>query len=120
MKSKEQLIKVFAARLSATMELRDIKAADLSRTTKISKGTISLYLQGKHEPQQHNIQKIADALSVSPAWLAGLTDDMLDISAERQKYIDAIEALTPEGRKRVLEYAKDMSAKYFAQSPEGE
>lgn len=114
MNKRDELIEIFAARLSAAMELRDVKAADLSRKTGISKGTLSLYLQGKHEPQQSKIQQLADALAVSPAWLAGLTDDVLDISKERQKFIDAIECLTQEGKERVLEYARDLSAKYGA------
>lgn len=64
---KEELIK----RLKDLMETREITAAELSRRSGIRASSISDYLKGKYEPKQDKIDKLAEALSVSPAWLMG-------------------------------------------------
>lgn len=64
---KEELIK----RLKAMMYDRQITAAELSRRSGIRASSISDYLNGKYEPKQDNIDKMARALNVTPAWLMG-------------------------------------------------
>lgn len=64
---KEELIK----RLKAMMSQREITAAELSRRSGIRASSISDYLNGKYEPKQDNIDKMAHALNVTPAWLMG-------------------------------------------------
>lgn len=64
---KEELIK----RLKAMMNQREITAAELSRRSGIRASSISDYLNGKYEPKQDNIDKMAHALNVTPAWLMG-------------------------------------------------
>ncbi len=64
---KNELIK----RLSKLMERRDITAAELSRRSGIRASSISDYLNGKYEPKQDKIDKLARALNVTPAWLMG-------------------------------------------------
>lgn len=61
----------FASRLSLALELRNMKAADLSKRTGVSEGTISCYINGKYEAKQNRVRVFADALNVNPAWLMG-------------------------------------------------
>ncbi len=74
----------FATRLKQAMDLRGIKASELSEKAKIPKSAISQYLSGLYEAKQKSIFKLANVLDVSEGWLMGLdvpmernTDDML-------------------------------------------
>ena len=61
----------FASRLSQALEARGMKAADLSKKTKVAEGTISCYITGRYEAKQNRVQVFAEALNVNPAWLMG-------------------------------------------------
>lgn len=61
----------FARRLSEALECRQLKAADLSRLTGVSEGTISCYINGKYEAKQTRVRVFAKALDVDPVWLMG-------------------------------------------------
>ena len=58
-------------RLQKIMCERQIKQADLSRATGISRGAISNYVLGKYEPKSDIVQTLANALSCSEMWLWG-------------------------------------------------
>lgn len=62
----------FKKRFIEAMDIRGIKAADLSRQTGISESTISQYRSGYAEPKEKKLAIIADALKVNPTWLMGL------------------------------------------------
>ena len=70
----------FAARLSQALDARNMKAADLSKKTKVSEGTISCYINGKYEAKQNRVRTFAEALNVNPAWLMGY-DVLMDNDA---------------------------------------
>ena len=61
----------FASRLSQALKTRGMKAADLSKKTKVAEGTISCYINGRYEAKQNRVQVFAEALDVNPAWLMG-------------------------------------------------
>lgn len=61
----------FASRLSQALETRGMKAADLSKKTKVAEGTISCYINGRYEAKQNRVQVFAEALDVNLAWLMG-------------------------------------------------
>ena len=61
----------FASRLSQALEARGLKAADLSKKTKVAEGTISCYINGRYEAKQNRVKVFAEALDVNPAWLMG-------------------------------------------------
>ena len=61
----------FAKRLSQALEIRNMKAVDLSKKTNVSEGTISCYINGKYEAKQNRVHVFAEALNVNPAWLMG-------------------------------------------------
>lgn len=69
-------VSTFRKRFIEAMEIRGIKAADLSRKTGISESTISQYRSGYAEPKEKKLALIADVLSVNPTWLMGLNVSM--------------------------------------------
>ena len=60
-----------AERLRFAMNAKNMKQVDLVEKTGINKGAISSYLSGRYEPKRGQIEKMAEALRVSPTWLAG-------------------------------------------------
>ena len=61
----------FAERLTLALDLRGLSAADLSRATGVSEGTISCYKKGKYQAKQNRVYDFAKALRVDPSWLMG-------------------------------------------------
>lgn len=64
----------FRSRLALVMAEKNIKAAELSRLTGISKPRLSQYKNGVYVPKADAICAIARALGVSEAYLLGMTD----------------------------------------------
>lgn len=62
----------FGTRLQKAMDIRNIKATELSEKANIPKSAISQYLSGLYEAKQKSIFKLAKILDVSEAWLMGL------------------------------------------------
>ena len=58
-------------RLKEAMKRIDITQAELVKRTGINKGSLSCYVDGKYNPKQNNIFKLAKALNVDEAWLMG-------------------------------------------------
>lgn len=75
----------FATRLKQAMDLRGIKASELSEKAKIPKSAISQYLSGLYEAKQRSIFKLANVLDVSEGWLMGLDVPMERISDDLKK-----------------------------------
>ena len=67
---------VFKNRLKEAMQLRGIRASELSLRTGLSKARISQYVNGKFIPKSDAILLIAEVLGVSELWLMGKTADM--------------------------------------------
>ena len=67
---------VFKNRLTEAMQLRGIRASELSLRTGLSKARISQYVNGKFVPKSDAVLLIAEALRVSELWLLGKTADM--------------------------------------------
>ena len=78
----------YSIRLRNTLELLDIKQAELARRTGITEATISNYINAKKIPQLSVVEKIADVLNVSVDYLLGRSnnlrksnsDDFFDVS----------------------------------------
>lgn len=58
-------------RIAEMMDKLNITQADIVRTTKIPKSTLSNYLNGKRNPDQDGLSVIADPYGINPAWLMG-------------------------------------------------
>lgn len=82
----------FASRLSQALEARGMKAADLSKKTKVAEGTISCYINGRYEAKQNRVQVFAEALNVNPAWLMGY-----DVPMEAERSTTAKQPTIPPG-----------------------
>ena len=61
----------FAERLKTAMQLRGVRAAELSERSGINQGDISNYLSGKYKAKQDRVYTFAQILEVNPAWLMG-------------------------------------------------
>lgn len=99
----------FAARLKEAMELRNIKQAQLAQKCGIGKSSISTYLKGKYFPKYDSIVKLANSLDVSPKWLAGEDDQIVDlnITDEQLKFalFNASEGITDQMLEEVKAFA---------------
>ena len=67
---------IFKDRLILAMTHRNIRAAELSRLTGLSKARISQYVNGHFVPKSDAILLLAEALNVSELWLLGKSADM--------------------------------------------
>lgn len=63
-------------RLDSALKIRHMNAAELSRKTGISTGSLSQYKSGKVKPKQDRIYLMAQALQVDEAWLMGYDTPM--------------------------------------------
>lgn len=61
----------FSERLKYAMEIRNVKQAELSKATGISKTNMTYYISGKNKPREDKINLIAKELNVNPIWLLG-------------------------------------------------
>ena len=108
-----------SARLKKIMAVRNVKQADLARSTGISRGAISNYVLGRYEPKADIIGKLANALNCSATWLWGYDVPMDEAaylaSFEENPYElsmrDAFDTLDLDGQieasKMVVNYAKN-------------
>ena len=64
----------FASRLKEALAINQMTAAELSRRTGISEGSISQYLKGDYLAKQDKVYAISQVLNVSPNWLMAFDD----------------------------------------------
>jgi transcriptional regulator with XRE-family HTH domain len=67
-----EIVATTAKRLRYAIDYRHTSAAEVSRKTGISRGSLSQYMTGKFSPKQDRIYVLAKHLRVSPAWLMGI------------------------------------------------
>lgn len=72
----------FKNRLIKAMEIRNMKAVDLSKATGLSKARISQYVNGVYEAKQQALYALSTALNVSEAWLMGYDTNMEKINSD--------------------------------------
>ena len=65
------MTKNISERLTEIMEEKNITPSELSRRTGIDKSSISRYCSGEYNPGKKNFFRLASALAINPAWLAG-------------------------------------------------
>lgn len=58
-------------RIKKALSLRQIKQVELCKETGIPKSAMSQYVNGNFEPKQDRLEKMAEVLKVTPAWLLG-------------------------------------------------
>lgn len=87
----------FMERMRLIMDRRGLTASEISRRTGIDRSSLCHYLRGDYLPKYDKIEKIAGALGVSVAYLAGMTDDSSTGDAELDALIDRIVRSTQPG-----------------------
>ena len=125
-------IATVSERLQIIMAERNVKQADLARSTGISRGAISNYVLGRYEPKADIIGKLANALNCSTTWLWGydvpMDEAAYQASLEENPYelnmLDAFDKLDIEGQKQaskmVVNYAEKGNSPSEMQLTEGE
>jgi transcriptional regulator with XRE-family HTH domain len=102
-------------RLQEALRITGTKQIELSRLTKIDRGTINNYLTGKYEPKQDKLSIIADALNVDPVWLMGYdvpmerekkTPEKLELSEGEEMLLDLFRRVPVESQQMVLDLIK--------------
>ena len=82
----------FGTRLKKCMELRGKRLIDVSFACGISKGNLSRYMNDKLPmPKIDTINKLAAYLEVSPAYLLGISDQMIIYSSKPSVNLDGKE-----------------------------
>jgi transcriptional regulator with XRE-family HTH domain len=84
-------------RLGEALNLKGMKAIDLSLELNISRGTVSRYLSGQSAPKADRLNLICSTLDVSEAWLLGY--DVPMNRTEEQKKNDNIVRFVAQMRK---------------------
>ncbi len=66
---------MFSSRLKYLREKKDLSQLELGKILNLTQQTINNYENGKREPNQEILQKIADYFKVSVDYLLGRSDD---------------------------------------------
>lgn len=93
-----QLVETFANRLYEIMQVRNVKAIEITNATGISKANISNYLSGRYAAKQKNIYLLAKFFNVNEMWLIGY-------DCEMEKYRSDLDRL----KKEILSDIDDMN-----------
>ena len=85
----------FKSRLAILMAEKNIKAAELSRRTGISKPRLSQYKNGVYIPKADAICAIASVLGVSEAYLLGSSDspEVVNVASAKYKALPVVEEI---------------------------
>ncbi|MCM1183402.1 MAG: helix-turn-helix transcriptional regulator [Roseburia sp.] len=99
----------FADKLKEMLNKKELKAADLARTTGLSEAAISDYLKGKKEPRGRQSIAIAKALNVSldVLWETGYDSKSSDPKAEQA--LSLFLSLRPDFQDCALEQIKKLT-----------
>lgn len=104
-----ELISSFDKRFKEAMDIRGIKAIEISEKTGISESTLSQYKGGYSKPKDERLAMLSDVLDVEPAWLMGLNVPMkasnID-NIEDSELIEEIKNLAPEKKAELRKYIK--------------
>ncbi len=74
----------FSIRFKKCLKEKNIKQAELARSTKITPSSISDWSKGKYTPKRDKLIAIAEYLSVNPDWLVGESEIMEHTSSENR------------------------------------
>ncbi len=83
---------LFSIRFKQCLKEKNIKQAELARSTKITPSSISDWSKGKYIPKRDKLLAIAEYLEVNPDWLVGESDNM-DIPSTISNNVDQTEEL---------------------------
>ncbi len=100
----------FKDRLNNALEIRNMKAVELSDATGISKARISQYVNGVYVPKSKATYSIAKALNINETWLMGY-----DVPMERSNVSEKSNAeILPTSEIRMIPVFETVSAGFGA------
>lgn len=97
----------FASRLQTALDLNNMTAAELSRRTGISKGSISQYLDGTITAKQDKVYAISQVLNVTPAWLMAFDEPDARLLSEEVRVL--FNSLSADRQREALQYLHFLS-----------
>lgn len=94
---------------------------ELAAKVGLSEASVSKYEHGKVEDATHNmLNKFADVLGVSIAWLLGLEEKPKEsaslLSTEEKRLVDGFRSLNSEGKKYILQ-TMQMAVMTYKETP---
>lgn len=107
----------FATRLREALDMNRMTAADLSKRTGISRGSISQYLDGSVMAKADKVMTISQVLNVSPAWLVGYEEPTNQALEEEVKII--FNSLPTHLQEQALSYLHFLARSNTPTNPEG-
>ncbi|MBF0780294.1 MULTISPECIES: XRE family transcriptional regulator [unclassified Granulicatella] len=95
-------------RIVYALKHKGITPAELSRRTKISKSSLSQYINNKVNPKQDNLYLIAKTLDINLLWLLGVENEPLTKTSNNtiDLIIETAEQLTSKRQTSVLEFTR--------------
>ena len=101
-------------RIREVRKSRGLTMKELGKMVGCSESTISVYETGKHEPDNQMLLKLSEVLDASIDYLLGKTEEKKETNAPRiAVMLRAMEKMTPEQQKTMIDLGKAAFAKYF-------
>jgi len=106
LREKEIILGTIGKRIRTALEVRGMKAIDLSKETGMSKSSISQYMSGKNDPKQDKIYAMAKVLDVNPVWLMGFDVPMdsvvaIEVTKEERVMLSEVRKLDAADRNKL-------------------
>lgn len=84
---------------------------ELARKLDVSQSSITMWENGKRQPDLETLEVIADFFNVDMNYLTGVSDSTTRILNQEQfELLQIFDALNPEGREKLRGYAMDLIA----------
>lgn len=101
-------------RIREVRKSRGLTMKALGKMVGCSESTISVYETGKHEPDNQMLLKLSEVLDASIDYLLGKTEEKRETNAPQiAVMLRAMEKMTPEQQKTMIDLGKAAFAKYF-------
>lgn len=106
---------VTAQRLRMALNNAGMKSQELAERAKVSKSSISQYVNGSHAPSNISAGKMGKVLNVNPLWLMGFDTEMKKEESSSELASDVLieiydsELVSDAQFKRLIEYYKKLN-----------
>ena len=105
-----EVVATFGERLKEIMNIRNVRAIEVSKHCGIAPSQMSHYLKGDYNPKQPTIVKLARYLRVNEVWLIGYDCDMerytQTYDGTMKEVIEMCETLDNNDLERVRDFIK--------------
>jgi transcriptional regulator with XRE-family HTH domain len=102
---------IFAERLRAVREMRELSQSELAEQADLQASAISHFENGRRSPSFANLKALADALKVTTDYLIGRTDAMNVSNAVALKLLRHAEKMSDEDLDTITRMAEMMAKK---------